>query len=363
MNAQIKVDPETGEILPIEISISADKAPAIAIDITKVADYHDNPKGLAHIIRQQAGLMVFDIGSKKGREACKSHAVNIIRCIAPAAKESQRLAEAAKLVVKQDLYFRKVFEDEVREIAAFHRRFLTEYEEAVAAQAESERLAEEARIAKENYLSDWQEALDYDELFTLRREKAEKARLEIELDIATKNDYVINNADGHQFLFADMPALLEKPLDEFQAIICSRIEQYQVVEAARLEAEQEKIRQEQSAKIKLEAERECAQEEIEPQLDLEKDEVSKIISMSDAEFNSLIAEAKGIEVEYQEPVMPNKVECNFEPEFQSDFEPEPKLYGYTARDVIAIVMSSDFDFVEDTAKRLIIFAAEQLRDK
>lgn len=186
--AQLMVDPETGEIIPTAIMVSASKAPAIALDINEVKVYHKEPEKLVEMIREQAGYAVFDVSTEKGRAECRSHAANIIRCIAPALNASKALAEEAKLVVKRDLAFRKVFEDGVREIAAFHRKPLTEYEEEQERIKEAARLAEEARLAAEQYLKDWQDAIDYDELFTLRRAKEEAERKALDAKHAEEED-------------------------------------------------------------------------------------------------------------------------------------------------------------------------------
>jgi hypothetical protein len=174
--AKLLVDQETGEIIPTAVMVSTSKAPAIALDISEVKVHHKEPEKLVEMIRAQAGYAVFDVSTEKGRSECRSHAANIIRCIAPALNASKALAEEAKQVVKQDLTFRKVFEDGVREIAAFHRKPLTEYEEEQERIKEAARIAEEERFAAEQYLKDWQEAIDYDELFTLRMEKEEAQR-------------------------------------------------------------------------------------------------------------------------------------------------------------------------------------------
>jgi hypothetical protein len=121
---------------------------------------------------------VFDASTKEGRDECRSHAANIIKCISPAVKESKRLAEEAKAVVKQDLTFRKVFEERVREIAAFHRKPLTEWEEAEAIAEAARIAAEEKRLAEIQYLADWDLAVELDELFELRKIKREKEERE-----------------------------------------------------------------------------------------------------------------------------------------------------------------------------------------
>ena len=346
MSAQIKIDPETGEIINHELTVVIDNAPSISLDVSKVAEYHNNPKGLAAIIKDQAGFAVFDIGSKKGREACASHAAKIIRCITPAAKESQRLAEEAKKVTKQDLAFRNEFEKEIRAIAAAVRAPLTEYEEFVAAQAEIERLAEEARLAEIQYLSAWQEAIDYDELFTLRREKAEaeaeKLRLERKLDQANKTAFAKENADGYQALFADMRELRERPIEEFKVIVLSRVAKQKANNEEKTEALRLKIQQEEEAKalakVKLE------QAEIEHKR-LEALKVTDIPSY---------------EIEFNPDFEPEVTAENLHQSIDTILE-EPTMFGYSAGDVaLGLAFWERVDDINN-AKALIIWAAGELQ--
>lgn len=170
---KIKIDTDTGELLPIDLMIPADKAPAIIIDINDVKIYHNDPDKIVDKIRNQAGFAVFDVSTEKGRAACRSHAANIIKCIAPALNASKALASEAKKVVNQDLNFRNYFESAVREIAAYHRRPLNEYENEQE-RIKEELLAKEAkRLADEKYLVDWDDAIDLDELYMLRKAKEE----------------------------------------------------------------------------------------------------------------------------------------------------------------------------------------------
>jgi colicin import membrane protein len=168
----MKIDQETGEILPENIMPLTDKAPAIILDVSEVAKYHTEPMKLVEKINAQAGYMVFDITTKKGRDACRSHAAQIIKCIAPACKESTRLADEAKKIVNQSLTFRKLFDAGVREIAEYHRKPLTEWEQEQERIAENERLFAEKMESMRLYQLDWDDAIAYDELFTLRKEKA-----------------------------------------------------------------------------------------------------------------------------------------------------------------------------------------------
>jgi hypothetical protein len=196
------VDENTGELIPQNVMVSDIKAPAISIDVREVTTYHKEPGKLVKIIAEQAAFATFDISTKSGRDACKSHAANIIRCISPAINESKRMAADAKKIVNQDIAFRREFENGIRELAAFHRKPLTEWEE------EQERIKqeEEDRLRKieeeKQYLIDWQDAIDYNELFDLRKAKQaederladiEKKRL-FDLAVEEKAKILINSA-------------------------------------------------------------------------------------------------------------------------------------------------------------------------
>lgn len=168
--------------------------PKVTIDINEVVQYHKDPDQLVAKIQQQAGSFVFDITTAKGRDACRSHAANIIRCITPALNASKSIAAEAKAVIDADLNFRKVFEKGVREIADNARKPLTEWEEEqdrIAAEiaAEQARLEEQKRQA-EQYLVDWDEAISANELFDLRKEKAEReAKEQAEREALAKAEY------------------------------------------------------------------------------------------------------------------------------------------------------------------------------
>jgi predicted phage-related endonuclease len=58
---------------------------------------------------------------------------------------------------------------------------------------------------------------------------------------------------GHEFLFADKAQLVGKPLDDLRLLVRSRIDAHKAKEAARLEAERERIRLEEQAKAQREA--------------------------------------------------------------------------------------------------------------
>jgi hypothetical protein len=236
----LKVDISTGEILPQNVMAKTETAPAIIIDISDVEKYHSEPEKLADIISAQAGFMVFDVSTDKGRKACASHSMSIIKCISPAINASKAMAEEAKKVINKDLYFRKTFDSCIREVAAYHRKPLTEYE------AEQERIKDEQdererlRIEEANYLIDWDDALDLDELFVLRKAKAEAARIDAEnlKAIADKrlfDEAVIKQAET---LRLQIEAEAKREAEAEQS--------------AKLEAERAKVRAEEQTKIEEE---------------------------------------------------------------------------------------------------------------
>jgi type I site-specific restriction-modification system R (restriction) subunit len=240
----IKVDPETGEIIPENIMVRVETAPAISIDISYVAEYHKEPQKLIDMISQQAGFAVFgDMQDKKQRKACASHAASIIRCITPAADESKRMASEAKKIVNQDLSFRRDFEAGVREVATFHRKPLTDWEEEQA-KLEAEQLArEDARLAAEKLEIDHQDAIDFDELFTLRKQReieAERVRLEAK---AIEDKRLFDEAVARKIES-------ERLQMEAQARRNAEAEQVKL-----LEAEREEIRRQERAFAQEEAEK------------------------------------------------------------------------------------------------------------
>ena len=168
---KLKMDAETGELIPNEIMITAEKSPSIFIDISDVEKYHKEPEKLLEKIRIQAGYPVFDISEKAGRDACRAHAANIIKTISPAIAASKAMAAEAKKVINQDLAFRRDFESGVREIAAFHRAPLTDYEEEQARKVEEKRLAAQKIEEERLYLLDWDDAIAFNELHDLKKEK------------------------------------------------------------------------------------------------------------------------------------------------------------------------------------------------
>jgi colicin import membrane protein len=147
-----------------------------------VATYHDNPAYLVNLVAEKAGSFVFDCSVSKGREACRSHSASIIKTITPALNASKMLAVDAKKVIEKDLSFRKGFESGVREIAERTRQPLTEWEreqERIAAEAKAIEDKKAAAIQAEiDYQAAHQAALDYNEMFTFRREKEQAERAE-----------------------------------------------------------------------------------------------------------------------------------------------------------------------------------------
>lgn len=65
--------------------------------------------------------------------------------------------------------------------------------------------------------------------------------------------FLQQHAAAHMALFADLRDILCKPEDDFSLLVKSRISEYQAKEQARLEAERERIRQEERAKAEREA--------------------------------------------------------------------------------------------------------------
>ena len=156
--------------------------PTVQINVSDVGLYHKTPEQLVAKIQQQAGSFVFNVSTLKGRDACRSHAANIIRCITPALNASKSIAADAKKVQEADLFFRKAFESGVREIADQVRNPLTEWE-AEQDRLESDRLKLEAEAIEQQRLADqfkadWEAALVDNELFDFRKAKAERDAIE-----------------------------------------------------------------------------------------------------------------------------------------------------------------------------------------
>ena len=357
-------DKDTGEIIQNTVTIETEKALSVQIDIAEVAVYHDKPKELAEKIRQQTGFVVFDMSNKKGRDQCKSAAANIIRCISPAIEESKKLAEEAKKVAKKDLNFRNVFEEEVRAIAAAVRLPLTEWESEQERIAEELRLAEEKRQAEEQFLKDWQDAIDYDELYTLRLEKqrieAEKAEAERLAGIAIKKAWAKENADGYQFLFADISDLLTKSFDDFKLVFTARIEKYNLDIAEQRETIRIEEEAKAAAKIKTE------QDEAERQrVDAEnKKQTNEQLTIAWNKLSS-IADEDGLQAEIlitgQSDIVLEEIPLYIPPSKSTDWEPKPEseFMGIGANEFI-LCTAQQWQLTEDEALQLIHWVAKQV---
>lgn len=255
----MKIDQETGEILPENTMPLTDKAPAIIIDLSDVAKYHKDPIKLVEKINAQAGYLVFNVKTKKGRDDCRSHAAQIIKCIATACNESKRLANEAKNIVNQDVSFRNLFNAGVREIAEYHRKPLTEWEEEQERIAENERIFAEKMEAMRIYQLDWDDAIAYDELFTLRKEKAARdAEAEALRQLQEQEEYenqlqaqaIIKERERHaqevEQLKRNQEEQREKIQQEEEAKATKKSEAEQ---AEKLEDERKKVRDEENARI------------------------------------------------------------------------------------------------------------------
>jgi len=180
--AKVNVNPETGEIESGFAVVEIENTLPITVSETEVKKFYFEPQKIIDLISEKAGSPVFDISTKKGRDECKSHTFKIIKCITPIAEISKREAADAKKIVNQDVNFRRIVEDGIRQLAFIHRRPLAEWEneqaaiKAEAERVEAERIAElerlEAlRLAEAKFLNDWNDALQMDELFDLRKAK------------------------------------------------------------------------------------------------------------------------------------------------------------------------------------------------
>ncbi len=79
-------------------------------------------------------------------------------------------------------------------------------------------------------------------------------------DVRAKLDWCKANAEGKSALFPDLQQLIVKPMDDFQLTITSRIEKAKADEAAKLEAERQRIEAEAKAKAESEAAAKLAEE-------------------------------------------------------------------------------------------------------
>ncbi|MGZ5053335.1 MAG: hypothetical protein ACXWAT_00170 [Methylobacter sp.] len=244
MSAVLEVDKETGEIIPQSVMLKTDKAPAIVIDINDVALYHSEPDKLVEKIRVQAGYAVFDVSTAKGRDACRSHAANIIKCIAPAMNASKALAADAQKIIKQDLSFRKYFEDSVREIAAYHRQPLTEYEAEQKRIEDEQKALEEQRQAEAKYLADWDDAINLNELHDLRKE----------VELARKKEEEAQEQARREQEIKDRLEAQRLQDEENARLALAQAEQKRLDDLARAERDKQQAIEAERARVQLEAE-------------------------------------------------------------------------------------------------------------
>jgi hypothetical protein len=241
--------------------------PKVQIDISDVAIYHNEPATLVQKIAVQAGSLVFDMTTAKGRDACRSHAAQIVKCIKPALDASRQLAGDAKKVIEKDLTFRKEFEKGVREIADHHRKPLTEWE-AEQERIEHEKREEEARLAaiaqaEIDYQAAHESALSENELFDLRREKqareqAEQARIAEEQRKEREAQSVANAVKAQQEQAERERIESERRVQEAE----QRAEQAAKAERERIEREQAKQAQLDRERTENEAHRKTVHNEI-----------------------------------------------------------------------------------------------------
>ena len=73
-------------------------------------------------------------------------------------------------------------------------------------------------------------------------------------DVRAKLVWINENAAEYRALLADLQQLIAKPIDDFKLAVMARIDAHRQVEEARLEAERERIRNEEAAKLAAQAE-------------------------------------------------------------------------------------------------------------
>lgn len=93
-------------------------------------------------------------------------------------------------------------------------------------------------------------------------------------DIRAKLAWCKTNADGYGFLFSDLQSIIQKPIDDFQLMVTTRIEAHKKAEAEKLEAERAKIAEEE--RIKAEK---AALEKVNAQLAAEQAERDRIAAL------------------------------------------------------------------------------------
>lgn len=75
-------------------------------------------------------------------------------------------------------------------------------------------------------------------------------------DLRTKLTWIDANAADYLVLLADLQQLAAKPFDDFKLAVTARIDAHKKAEEARLEAERERIRQEEAARLEAEQQQE-----------------------------------------------------------------------------------------------------------
>jgi hypothetical protein len=303
---ELLIDESTGEIIPTHVMVQTETVPSIIIDVKEVDKNFNEPMKLVEMINKQAGFCVFDIKTKKGQDDCRSHAAKIIRCIAPVIKRYKELEEDAQKIVNQGRNSRKVFEAGVREIAEYHRKPLTEWEEEQSRIAEQERLFAEKMEAMRLYLIDWDDAISFNELFDLRREKAKRdAEIEALQKLKEQEEYDRKlqeqavererariREEEQEKAEAEQAKKLEAALKEQHAEAMERIAEENRIERERIESErQEKIRLEQHQRdidIELHESKSFCDSQISTiKKDIEESEMSEVM-MSVEEANEAI---------------------------------------------------------------------------
>lgn len=95
--------------------------------------------------------------------------------------------------------------------------------------------------------------------------RAKIAANEIATRIGVNIKHLQDKAGAHKFLFMDTPTIVLKQPDDLQALVANRINAHQQQEAAKEEAQRERIRAEEAAKLQREADEKRRAEEAEAQ--------------------------------------------------------------------------------------------------
>lgn len=279
--------------------MSIENLPVISLDISLVEKHHHEPNVLSDLIKNQVGSLVFDMEKAKGREACRSHAAQIIKCIKPALDASKALALEAKKVIDKDLTFRKEFEKCIREIADGVRQPLTAWEyqqKMIAAKLQAEKeLIERKNREQAEYLQAFDSALQENELFDLRKEKAlrdkaEQARIAEEQRKEREAQAVSNAVKAEQERAKREQAEKDRQAQEALAqaereriAAEQRAEQAARIERERIEREQAEKERIERERAKNEAHRKCVHNEIISAMienGISKDDAKKVITLS-----------------------------------------------------------------------------------